>query len=159
MGRLNAREVTLAIALAVMGFFFTMREFVLFLNTLNPLEGLLVYYLILYVAIFALSRLDLVIFGLKIKSVLQTIGVTLVTFAFFITVDWTSPYIQYVSTGHLTGASNIFYQCEDGVMWYLWSFLFPGNVEVLRICTYVVSPFLLSLLGGMLISRRVSLAP
>jgi len=157
MAHLSAREVGLAVALGGIGFILTIREFVLFLNGLTPLTGLLVYYLILFTVIFTLSRLDLVIFGFKIRSVAQTIGVTLITFAFFITVNWTSPYIQYVSTGSMNGASPIFYQSEDGVIYYLWSFLLPGNVEVLRILTYVVSPVLLALLGGMLISRKVTL--
>lgn len=119
------KEITLAIALAVMGFLFTTHEMILFLNALNAIEGLAVYYVILYATLLVLSRMDLVIFGFKIKNVTQTIGLTIITFAFFITVNWTSPYVQYVSTGSLQGASNIFYQSEDGMTWYVWSTLLP----------------------------------
>jgi len=91
--KLTAKEISLAIALAVLGFLFTMREIILFLNGLSAIEGLAVYYVIVYLALFILSRMDLVIFGFKIKSVAQTVGLTIITFAFFITVNWTSPYI------------------------------------------------------------------
>jgi hypothetical protein len=139
-----------------MGFLFTTHEMILFLNGLNSIEGLAVYYAILYAILLVLSRMDLVIFGFKIKNITQTIGLTIITFAFFITVNWTSPYIQYVTTGSVQGASNIFYQSEDGTMWYLWSLLLPSvGVEVIRILTYVVSPFLLALLGGLLVSGRI----
>jgi hypothetical protein len=150
------KEITLAVALAVMGFLFSTHEMILFLNDLIPLQGLLVYYVIVYLALFILSRMDLVIFGFKIKTVMQTVGLTIITFAFFITVNWTSPYVQYVTTGSVQGASNIFYQSEDGAIWYLWSLLLPTvGVEVVRILTYVVSPFLLALLGGLLVSGRI----
>jgi len=154
--KLTLKEISLAIALAALGFLFTMREMILFLNGLSPIEGLAVYYVIVYLALFILSRMDLVIFGFKIKNVTQTIGLTIITFAFFITVNWTSPYIQYVTTGSVQGASNIFYESEDGAMWYLWSLLLPTvGAEVIRILTYVVSPFLLALLGGLLVSGRI----
>ena len=154
--KLTLKEISLAIALAAVGFLFTMREMILFLNDLTPLLGLLVYYGIVYSALFILSRMDLVIFGFKIKNVAQTVGLTIITFAFFITVNWTSPYIQYVTMGSVQGASNIFYQSEDGAMWYLWSLLLPTvGEEIVRILTYVVSPFLLALLGGLLVSGRI----
>lgn len=140
----------------MLGFVFSMREYILFLNGLTPLHGLLVYYAVLGGSLFVLSRMDLVVFGFKIRSLTQTLGLMLITFAFFVVVGWSSPYVQYVATGSTAGASVVFYQCEDGAVWYVWSTLLPTlDVEVLRILSFVLTPFLLVLAGGMLVAGRI----
>jgi hypothetical protein len=148
------RELTLAVAFAVMGFAFSTRTWLLFLNGLNPLNGLIVYYIVLYASLYGLSRLGLVLFGVKIDKPLQTLGLLCITFAFFITVDWTSQYGANV-TGH-PNISNIFLQDEDGMAWWAWSLIIP-NLELCRIMTFVVTPFLLALAGGALVSKKVRL--
>lgn len=148
------RELSLAVAFAVMGFAFSTRTWLLFLNGLSPLGGLLVYYLVLYASLYGLSRLGLVLFGVKIDKPLQTLGLLLITFSFFLTVDWTSQWGAIV-TGHLN-ISNIFLQDEDGVTFWAWSLLIP-NLEVCRIMAFVVTPFLLTLGGGALVSKKVRL--
>lgn len=156
--QLTSKEIGLAVGLALMGFVFSTREFLLWLNVLNPFSGMIVYYLILFAVLYVLSRLDLVVFGFKIKNLQQTFGLLLITFAFFITVDFTSPYVQYVTMGNLTGASQIFYQCEDGAMWFLFSQVLPwASIEVIRLLTYVFTPFILTLIGGLLVSGKIHL--
>jgi len=158
--RLSTREIWLALAFALMGFAFSTREWLFFLDGLNPLQGLIVYYVIIFTCIFILSRLDLVVLGFRIHGLAQTVGLTLITFAFFICVDWESPYVQF-ATGHpVADVSNILFQAEDGAVWYAWSQILPmAGPDVLRVLTYVFTPMLLALIGGFLVSEKVSLAP
>jgi hypothetical protein len=148
---ITKEELALVLVITFMGFAFSMHQFVLFLDSLNPFTGLIVYYVMLYFSLYALSKLGLVIWKIRIKSPLQVLGALLITMAFFITVDWESPWVQYV-TNRTTDVSNVLYQSEDGAFWYLWSFLI-NNFEVLRILTYVVTPFILTLVGVILVKR------
>lgn len=157
--KLTSKEVALAVALAFMGLVFSTRTFLIWLNTLNAFEGIVVYYAVLYVALFVLGKLDLVVFGVKIKDPLQTFGLAIITFAFFITVNWTNPYVQYATTGSFQGASNVFTNnSEDGVTWAFWSWLLPyADIMLLRILAFVVTPFVLALIGGLFVSKKVKL--
>jgi hypothetical protein len=150
----TSKELSLAVAFAVMGFAFSTRTWLLFLNGLNPLGGLIVYYLVLYGSLYALSHMGLVLFGVKIDKPLQTLGLLMITFAFFITVDWTSQWGAVVTSTHV---SNIFLQDEDGVVFWAWNLL-VSNLELCRILAFVVTPFLLALGGGALISKKVRLS-
>jgi len=152
------QEFSLALLFAVLGFIFSSRQWLMFLNGLNPLTGLIVYYAILYSCLFGLSQLGLVIFGFRIKTPLQTFGLLLITFAFFIIVDWESAYVQYVTMGSVEGASSVYWQSEDGAVFYVWQKLLPFlSMEAYRFLTYVLTPFILALLGGLLISKKPKL--
>ena len=141
-----------------MGFVASSRGVILFLNSLNPFQGLLVYYLILYSSLYVLSKMDLVIFGFKIDNPLQTLGLLLITFSFFITVNWESAYVQYISTGSFGGTSTVFLQSEDGATFWFWSTMFPSaEVEFLRILTFVVTPFVLTIIGSLFVSKKIEL--
>jgi len=155
---LTDKEVALAVILAVMGFIFSTHQWLLFLSGLTPLEGLIIYYIILYGALYVLSQLGLVVLGIKIKEPLQTFGLLLITFAFFIVVDWESAYVQYVTTSSLQGVSPVFLQAEDGAVFWVWQQLLPtAPVETWRILTYVLTPFMLTLIGGLLASEKIKL--
>jgi hypothetical protein len=160
--QLTEKEVALAVALAVLGFALSSRQWLLFLDGLNPFQGLIVYYLILYFSLYILSRLELVVFGFKIKEPLQTFGLLLITFAFFICVDWESPYVQLATRGNLETVGNItpvLFQSEDGATWFLWQHAFPWlQIETLRVLTYILTPFVLTLIGGLLVSEKVKLS-
>ena len=156
--RLTGRETLLAIIVGLMGFFLTLKPFLLFLNSMSPLVGFAIYQVIMFGILWALSKGDLVIFNIRIKSISQTIGLWLITFAIFITFSWCSGYVQYVCTGSFQGAANIFYNSQDGVTWWLWTLLIhPLNtfaIEVDYFLTYVFTPFALCLLGGYLARGR-----
>ncbi|MGB9774727.1 MAG: hypothetical protein ACPL4I_12030 [Bacteroidota bacterium] len=153
--KLEGREIALAAVLAFLGFILTSREWLLFLDGLSPFQGLMVYYMILYGSLYLLSRMDLVVFGFKIRDPLQTLGLLLVTFAFFIVVDWESPYVQIVTKGDSGAVSPVFYQSEDGAVWYLWQQALPwANFEAVRLLTYVLTPLILALIGGYLASGK-----
>jgi hypothetical protein len=61
-----------------------------------------------------------------------------------------------VAKGNIEAASPVFYQSEDGMTFFLWSQLFPPipeNMEKLRLLTYVVTPFILALVGVFLVTK------
>ena len=159
--KLTGNEILLALVVGLMGFFLTIRQFLLFMNNMNPLIGFTIYEVILFLILYILGRGGLVIFKVHIKSLTQTIGLYMITFAIFITIDWTSGYVQYVTTGSFAGASAVFTQSEDGVTWYLWSLIIQPTsafaIQADHILTYVVTPICLCLLGGYLARGRVKL--
>ena len=155
---LTSKEFALAVVLAFMGFAFSTRQWLLFLSGLSPLEGLIIYYIILYASLYVLSRLDLVVLGIKIKEPLQTFGLLLITFAFFIVADFESAWTQFVTTGTWGGMSNVYIQSEDGALFWIFQQLLPmGSPELWRLLTYCISPFLIALIGGLLASEKIKL--
>lgn len=156
--KLTGKEIWLAIALAVMGFVFSTRTFLLYMNGLNPFEGLIVYYIILYSSLYVLSKAGLTVFGFKITRFTQTMGLLMITFAFFVTVNFSSAWTTIATGGNPANVSTVYWQDEDGSLYFLYSILLPwASAEVIRILTYVVSPALLSLLGGFLVSGKIKL--
>jgi len=156
MFEISKRDICLWLALVVMGYLLTGREFLLSLNTLNAYEGFILYYVILYGSIFTLSKLDLVKFKANVSNIRGTTGLLLFMFGLFAIVNWESPYIQYVTTGSFQGASAVFFQTEDGILWNLTTqFLGITNVEVARIVSFMVLAPLISLLGLSLIEGKV----
>ena len=153
---ITSKEFLLVAVLALMGFAFSSRPWLLYMNTLDPFQGLLIYYIIMYTSLYVLSWAGLVIYNIRIENPIQVFGLLLITFAFFITVDWESQWVQYVTKGNVEMASPVFYQSEDGATLFLWSKVYPiapENMETLRLLTYVVTPFLLALAGAMLVVK------
>jgi len=137
-----------------MGFAFSTRQWLLFLNQRTPVEGLTIYYIILYGSLLVLSRMGLVVFGLKIDDPIKTFGLLLITFAFFITVNFENPYVQLVTMGNTQGASPVFYGSEDGAVWFLVS-QFVSDIWLCRMLTFVVTPFLLTVLNVYMASKDI----
>ena len=155
---ITRRELTLALAIAAMGFIFSAREWVFFLNTLTPFSGFLVYYAILYVSLYILGKMDLVVFGFKIDDPLETLGLLLIGFAFFATINSQSGYIQIITGGSVANISPIFLQSEDGVLWWLWyNVIGVTDLQLCRYLAFSVSTFVIALLGLALVSKKVSL--
>jgi purine-cytosine permease-like protein len=152
--KLQSREIALACAITALGLLFTLRPVLMFLNTLNPFVGMIIYYVVLYGALMILGHFGLTIFSTKIKKPLQTFGLLLITFAFFIAVGLSSSYIQYETAGTVQGASPIYFQCEDGAVVYLWTLIIPltssFNATLIWMLSYGLTPFVLALIGGLL---------
>ena len=85
------------------------------------------------------------------------IGIVLIVFAFFITMNWQSCYVKAV-TGKKCDNSMVYLESEDGIVYYLWSKVFT-NLGVLRIMTYVVTPMTLAFIGTFLITEDVTITP
>lgn len=157
--QLTGHELALALVFAFMGLMFTAKPWLMWLNGMNPFEGLIIYYIILYVALYSLGKLGLVIANVTIDDAQQALGLLLITFAFFITVDMTSGYVQYVTTGSLTGMSNLFLQDEDGAVFWLWQQVLPfAGIEIWHFLTYALTPFLLALTGGFFVTEKIHLS-
>jgi len=157
--KITGRELKLAVALALMGFVLSEARFILWLDTLNPLEGLIIYYIILYASLYTLSKAGLVVFNVRIEDPAQTFGLLLVTFSFFLTCDWESPYVQIITRGSIGNVSQVYWQAEDGACWYLWTVVMGvADIGLARILTFVVTPFALALIGCLFIEKKVQLS-
>lgn len=154
MLKLSSREIALALVLATIGFAFSSREWILWMAKNSPLVGFAVYEAILLAMLFVLSKMGLVLFSIRIRNPLQVVGLWLITMAVLVPICWESPYINIVANGSAEGVSAIFFQSEDGMLWYLWGGLTQAT-EVLRWLTYVVSPFLLAIFGGLLVEQKI----
>jgi hypothetical protein len=153
---LSPRDVCLAFAIAVMGFAFSGRAFLLYLNGLNSYQGFIIYYAIMYGSLYALSKLELIIFKPTISDIQGSAGMAMLLFSFFATINWENPYVQYVATGSFEGATGIFYQAEDGVCWLLATqVLGIVDIQMARIVAFSVIPFIVALVGLALIGGRV----
>lgn len=139
-----------AATFAILGYVFSSRELIRFLNTLNPFQGLLFYYFQLFVVLEVLQYFGLIIGGVKMQSLSQTIGELLLIFAFFIIVDQESEWVAYV-TGEAEGKKKdypvIYTQAEDGAVYYLWSTYVTSNPETARLLTFVFTPAVLVTVG------------
>lgn len=155
---MNFNNLKLPMAFAILGFIFSTRKWILFMDSLNPFVGLIVYYTILTLVVIMLEYFGLIIAGIKFDSISHTIGTMLIIFSFFITVDWESCYINTVTKGSCDNISDIYLQSEDGAVYWLWSNLFK-DLQTLRIMTYVVTPILLTFIGTLLITEKVTISP
>lgn len=156
---ISTEDKLLVGALAVMGFLFSSREWLMWLNTLTPISGLVVYYIVLFFSLLILSKAGLIINQVKISNPKQVFGLLMVTFAFFIVVGFSSAYTQWVTNSNID-ISPVFVQCEDGSVFYAWSQVIPpvaANMEMLRILTYVVSPVLIGFIGVGLVKGRIEI--
>lgn len=139
-----------ALTFALLGYIFSSRYFILFLNQLDPIQGLVFYYFQIFVTLEVLQYFGLVIGGVKMTSITQTIGELLMIFAFFIIVDNESEWIQVVVGEEKKEKQNcpkVYLQAEDGATYYFWKTLTGASPDVLRILTFVVTPALLVSIG------------
>lgn len=135
---------------ALLGYLFSSRQFILFLNRLNPFQGLLFYYLQLFIVLEVLQYFGLVIGGVKMQSLTQTLGELLIVFAFFIIVDQESGWVAYVigeDEGKKKDYPVVYTQAEDGAVYYLWSTYVTSNPDTARLLTFVVTPAVLVAIG------------
>lgn len=148
---------------AFLGFIFSTRKAILFLNSLNPFQGLIVYYIFLFITLEILQWFGLIVGGVKMQSIKQTIGELLIIFAFFIVVDFESEWVAIVvgEEEHKKKDYPIVYtQAEDGAVFYLWKTYVTSDPNKARLLTYVFTPALLVgigfiLTGGKTIQRSL----
>jgi len=142
-----------------MGFFLTTRGWILYLNTLTIFGGLVIYYAIYYGSLYALSKLDVIIFKPNVSDARGTAGLLLILFALAIVINFENPYVQYLTMGTFTGASQVFYQTEDGVAWLFASSIMKGaDIEQVRIVAFSVIPALIAMLGFTFIEGKIKIS-
>lgn len=150
---ITIKELFLALAIAAIGFVYSSANIIIELNKLDPIKGLLASYIVIYSIFYLLSRYDLVIWKFHLKNPKNALGATLITMAFVIATSIGAPNAAYVLGGEVGKVGNLALQSPDGVFWYLWSFLLPDNPAILRILTYVLTPFVMTLVGSKLLTR------
>ncbi len=158
---LDIKDIVLAIILGLMGFVFTTDMFVKFLNGLNPIVGLLAYYGFFFIMVMVLSKMDLIILTFQVKDWTKVIGMFLFTMALVIILAWGN-YSIFSANAVLPAEqqlnSNILYQSMDGILWWGYSSLIGVDTAlklgIVRILTYVLSPFLLVLMAGLFIGKK-----
>jgi len=157
---MNYRKFMLPFVIALIGFIFSTRQWLLFLNQLNPFLGLLVYYIIMTLALLLLQFFGLIIAGINFNSFSHTIGSIFIIFSYFLVICWESCYVATVTEGTCDGTSSVILQSEDGAIFYIWSVILGDkNIELLRILTYVVTPFVLTFIGQLLITSKIVISP
>ena len=161
----DVKDLGLGLLLAIMGLIVTTLSFVKFVNNMNPLKGLLFYYLIFFGMLFLLSRMDLVIFGVKINNPKKMLGLLFITMAFFIVTDWSSPYYNLALGKSISPSviNPVYFQTTDGATWFVWSSIIPVTnkfkLELVRFLTYFLTPLTLALLGGGLLKNKAKINP
>lgn len=148
--------ITFPLFLGVIGWVFSSKTWLMFLNNLDPPVGLAVYYLIIFVTLLFLQHIGLVIADLPFNSLNHAIGTILIIFSFFVVFDWTSYYVTQVTQGeHAAPPSRVYLQSEDGAVYYVWNTLAGLPIQQARFMTYVVTPITLSILGLILIKGNI----
>jgi hypothetical protein len=133
-----------------MGFIVTSKNFILFLDSLDPVRGLAFYYIFMSCAIIILEYLGLIIAGVHFKSIYQFLGTLLLNFSFFIIVIWSNCYTSEMVKGRCNNFSKTYLNTESGATYYLWSKV-ANDIQAKRILIFVVTPFILAVLGLVLI--------
>lgn len=146
-----------AFTFAAIGFLLSSRSYILFMNKLNPLNGLIVYYAQIFVTLEALQYFGLVVGGVRQNTLWHTLGEMMIIFAFFVIVDLESKWVQIVvgeDTHQKQNCPGVYIQAEDGAVFYLWNELLGFSTEASRWLTFVVTPAALAFTGMALTSGR-----
>jgi hypothetical protein len=151
---MNYKFLLLPLSFAIIGYLVTTKYFLTFLNGLDPVRGLTVYYLIVSCAIILLEYIGLIIADVHFNSFYHFLGTLLLNFSFFTIVIWSNCYVAEITKGICTTApgniSNIYLNTESGASYYLWSKI-TDDIRTRRILTFIITPFVLSILGLILI--------
>ena len=150
--------IQLSLIFGLLGYIFSKRSWIKFLDKLSPTQGLVVYYAIIYFSVYILSLTGLVIGNSRISNPVHTLGVVLILFAYFVIFNWESAYIDIVTrNGYNTKeTSNVYLQSEDGATF---DFFYRNlkNAEYARIFTFIVTPIVLTFIGSLMITEKVNL--
>ena len=143
-------KIWLPIIFAIIGYLVSTRLFIKFLNTLNPIEGLLVYYIAIISTIIILSYLGLMIAGIHFQSFKQYFGLLILNFSIFLVLIWTNCYTATLIRGNCNGFTKTYLNTESGAVYFFWSHFFK-KINTRRILTFVITPMVLSFIGIYLI--------
>ena len=152
----EVKDIVLAIIFAVIGLLVSTKFVTMFTDSLGPVWGMLLTSAIVLGSLLILSYLDLIIFKFNNDGVKKFFGLLFITFAFMIVTSQSSCY-QNLVIGKDCDVCSTYFQSPDGAVWHIWSSIIPVSVDALgaiffvRMLTYVLTPFVLTLIGGLLI--------
>jgi hypothetical protein len=151
------------LVMGILGFVFSSRTWIRFMDKNSPQVGLIIYYFIIFLAILFLQHIGLVVAEMPFDSVQHALGTLLIVFSFFIIFDWESYYITLVTSDGTTpppSISNVYLQSEDGAVFDFWYNTVKLTPDQSRTMTYIVTPIILSALGIILIrGKRIRMSP
>ena len=150
--------IQLSLIFGLLGYIFSKRSWIKFLDKLSPVQGLVVYYTIIYSSVYILSLTGLVIGNSRITNPIHALGIVLILFAYFVIFNWDSAYIDIVTrNGYDTKAtSDIYIQSEDGATF---DFFYRKlkNADYARIATFIITPIVLTFIGSLMITEKINL--
>lgn len=152
--KITWEELIVVFLIGIFGFLFYIKQWLLFLNSLNPLLNFLIYYFIWFVIIFLLSLTGFVFFGTKIKNPIQIIGTLLILFSLGVILGWSNNYVYYVTNGEFTNNLNLFFGCEDGISWWIvYNILGIHIIWLSKLLAFSIFPMITALIGVLLITK------
>ena len=137
------RHLKLAAAFGLIGFVFTSRPWLQWLNKLSPEMGFIVKSVIIFVLAIILQGLDVIV---KIDH-RQTLGIILVYTAFVIIFNYQSKWIEDAES------PNVELQTADGIVYHRSRKLLNLDPETARLFTFVLVPFIMVIIGSAFIRK------
>lgn len=130
---------------AILGWLFSTKAYISFMDKRSPVEGLVLYYAGLYVVFILLQSIGMKIGNVHFDTHLHTIGGLMILYAFFIVFSWESEY-----TCRVVGKDCTPKHTEDALFFYLAKKMGLQDCHA-RVLTYVIAPFVLTVVGVLLI--------
>jgi len=155
--------------LAMIGVLAASRDFILFMNRLNPLQGLVIWYSLLAAALLIIlhgSRVSVAGLGTRSLGLTEVAATLMIVWAFRIVMGVESPWAAHASGVSPSQVPGVLYQTEDGVtytllynLFYAFSPHFPNIIwktypDFIAFMTYVVAPIALVLLACILLTAK-----
>ena len=161
--------IRVMVGLAMIGALAASRSFIVFMNKLNPLQGLVIWYSLLAIALFIiLHGRSITVAGLGTRSLgfTEILATLMIVWAFQIVLGVESPWAAQASNLDPSQVPAVLYQSEDGVTYTLlynlfWSLspCFPNPLwktypDFIAFTTYVLAPIILVLLASLILTAK-----
>jgi hypothetical protein len=137
-------HLRLAATFAILGFVFTSKQWLHFLNKYNPEMGLIIKHSVILLSIYILAWSDPYI---KFVHHHQALGVLLLYMTFVLIFNYQSEWIEDVK------AENVEEQTFDGVVYHRSKQIPNIEPQMARIVSFVIIPFILVIIGSKLVHR------
>jgi hypothetical protein len=138
-------HLRLAATFAVLGFVFTSKQWLHFLNRYNPEMGLIIKHSVILLSIYILAWSDPYI---KFVHHHQALGVLLLYMTFVLIFNYQSEWIEDVK------ADNVGEQTFDGVIYHRSKQIPNIEPQMARIVSFVIIPFILVIIGSQLVHHK-----
>lgn len=137
-------HLRLAATFAILGFVFTSKQWLQFLNKYNPETGLIIKHSVILLSIYILAWSDPYI---KFVHHHQALGVLLLYMTFVLIFNYQSGWIKDVK------AENVEKQTFDGVIYHRSKQIPNIEPQMARIVSFVIIPFILVIIGSKLVHK------
>jgi len=138
-------HLRLAATFAVLGFVFTSKQWLQWLNKYNPETGIIIKHTVILLSIYILAWSDPYI---KFVHHHQAIGVLLLYVTFVMIFNYQSGWIKDIK------AENVEEQTIDGVVYHRSKQILNIEPQMARIVSFVIIPFILVIFGSKLIHNN-----